>query len=68
MIGMKKLQLFTQLHLSEQSWLKTAEHCSIYLLSKVATRVLFSIFIISYRFFVPPFCSGWRFSFLLYVF
>lgn len=46
MIGMKKLQLFTQLHLSEQSWLRTAEHCSIYLSSKVATYVLFNILII----------------------
>lgn len=43
LIGMKKLQLFTQLHLSEQSWLRTAEHCSIYLLSKVAMRVLFNV-------------------------
>lgn len=46
---MKKLQLFTQLHLSEQSWLRTAEHCSIYLSSKVAMRVLFNVLVV----FVP---------------
>lgn len=43
MIGMKKMQLFTQLHLSEQSWQRTAEHCSIYLSSKVATQLRISL-------------------------
>lgn len=38
MIGLRKLQLFTQLHLSEQSWLGTAEHCSLFLSSKVDTQ------------------------------
>ncbi|XP_034534055.1 axonemal dynein light chain domain-containing protein 1 isoform X2 [Notolabrus celidotus] len=33
-ISMKKLQLVSQLHISEQSWSKTAKHCSIYLTSK----------------------------------
>lgn len=42
MIGMKRLQLFTQLHLSEQSWQRTAEHCSIFLSAKVATHSKYS--------------------------
>ncbi|KAM7388054.1 hypothetical protein PAMP_024255 [Pampus punctatissimus] len=33
-ISVKKLHLVNQLHLSEQSWFKTAEHCSTYLTSK----------------------------------
>ncbi|KAM7011951.1 axonemal dynein light chain domain-containing protein 1 [Tautogolabrus adspersus] len=33
-ISVKKLQLISQLHISEQSWSKTAEHCILYLSSK----------------------------------
>ncbi|XP_070765582.1 axonemal dynein light chain domain-containing protein 1 [Enoplosus armatus] len=33
-ISVKKLQLISRLHISEQSWSKTAEHCSLYLASK----------------------------------
>nr|XP_020467719.1 axonemal dynein light chain domain-containing protein 1 isoform X2 [Monopterus albus] len=33
-ISVKKLQLVSQLHVCEQSWFKTAEHCVLYLTSK----------------------------------
>ncbi|XP_041647909.1 axonemal dynein light chain domain-containing protein 1 isoform X2 [Cheilinus undulatus] len=33
-ISVKKLQLMSQLHISKQSWSKTAEHCILYLSSK----------------------------------
>ncbi|XP_076583081.1 axonemal dynein light chain domain-containing protein 1 [Chaetodon auriga] len=33
-ISVKKLQLISRLHITEQSWFKTAEHCSLYLTSK----------------------------------
>ncbi|KAM9358391.1 axonemal dynein light chain domain-containing protein 1 [Symphorus nematophorus] len=33
-ISVKKLQLINRLYVSEQSWSKTAEHCSLYLASK----------------------------------
>ncbi|KAM9848871.1 axonemal dynein light chain domain-containing protein 1 [Aulostomus maculatus] len=33
-ISTKKLRLVSQLHISEQSWFHTAEHCSIYITSK----------------------------------
>ncbi|XP_028300419.1 axonemal dynein light chain domain-containing protein 1 isoform X2 [Gouania willdenowi] len=33
-INRKKLQLVSRLHLSEQNWFKTAEHCVLYLVSK----------------------------------
>ncbi|XP_074524433.1 axonemal dynein light chain domain-containing protein 1 isoform X3 [Halichoeres trimaculatus] len=33
-ISVRKLQLFSQLHTSEQNWSKTAKHCSIFLMSK----------------------------------
>ncbi|KAF0041949.1 hypothetical protein F2P81_005481 [Scophthalmus maximus] len=33
-ISVKKLQLVSQLHVHEQSWSKTAEHCILYLTSK----------------------------------
>ncbi|XP_038571392.1 axonemal dynein light chain domain-containing protein 1 isoform X2 [Micropterus salmoides] len=33
-ISVKKLLLISQLHISEQSWSKTAEHCNLYLTSK----------------------------------
>lgn len=39
-ISVKKLQLVKRLHISEQSWFKTAEHCSLYLASKVALQLL----------------------------
>ncbi|XP_040896473.1 axonemal dynein light chain domain-containing protein 1 isoform X2 [Toxotes jaculatrix] len=35
-ISVKKLQLVNQLHVYEQSWFKTAEHCILYLTSKDA--------------------------------
>lgn len=38
---MKKLHLISQLHITEQSWSKTAEHCSLYLSSKVTMHFLF---------------------------
>lgn len=41
LISVKKLQLISRLHISEQSWFKTAEHCSLYLTSKVAMQFLF---------------------------
>nr|XP_046248034.1 axonemal dynein light chain domain-containing protein 1 isoform X2 [Scatophagus argus] len=34
LISLKKLKLMSQLHISEQSWFKTAEHCSLYLTSQ----------------------------------
>ncbi|XP_029939538.1 axonemal dynein light chain domain-containing protein 1 [Salarias fasciatus] len=33
-ISTKKLQLVSQLHISEQSWFKSAEHCILYITSK----------------------------------
>ncbi|XP_073332588.1 axonemal dynein light chain domain-containing protein 1 [Pagrus major] len=33
-VRVKKLHLISQLHITEQSWSKTAEHCSLYLTSK----------------------------------
>ncbi|XP_078114779.1 axonemal dynein light chain domain-containing protein 1 [Sander vitreus] len=33
-ISVKKLQLISRLHIIEQSWFKTAEHCSLYLTLK----------------------------------
>uniref|UniRef100_A0A3Q4HZK6 Axonemal dynein light chain domain containing 1 n=1 Tax=Neolamprologus brichardi TaxID=32507 RepID=A0A3Q4HZK6_NEOBR len=33
-ISVKKLHLVSQLHISEQSWFKTAEHCILFLTSK----------------------------------
>ncbi|XP_035508721.1 axonemal dynein light chain domain-containing protein 1 [Morone saxatilis] len=33
-ISVKKLQLISRLHISEQNWSKTAEHCSLYVTSK----------------------------------
>uniref|UniRef100_A0A671Y7A3 Axonemal dynein light chain domain containing 1 n=1 Tax=Sparus aurata TaxID=8175 RepID=A0A671Y7A3_SPAAU len=33
-VRVKKLHLISQLHITEQSWSKTAEHCSLYLSSK----------------------------------
>ncbi|XP_070688333.1 axonemal dynein light chain domain-containing protein 1 [Pempheris klunzingeri] len=33
-ISVKKLQLISQLHIIQQSWNKTAEHCNLYLTSK----------------------------------
>ncbi|KAM3876282.1 axonemal dynein light chain domain-containing protein 1-like [Diretmus argenteus] len=34
MISLKKLQLVSRLHVSEQSWSKTAQHCTIFLTSQ----------------------------------
>ncbi|XP_028259743.1 axonemal dynein light chain domain-containing protein 1 [Parambassis ranga] len=33
-ISVKKLQLVSRLHISENNWFKTAEHCSLYMSSK----------------------------------
>lgn len=38
-ISTKKLNMIKQLHLSEQSWFKAAEHCSLYLASMVAATL-----------------------------
>lgn len=40
-ISVKKLHLITRLHISEQSWSKTAEHCCRYHSSKVTMQFLF---------------------------
>lgn len=39
-ISVKKLQLVSRLHVYEQSWFKTAEHCILYLTSKVTMQFL----------------------------
>lgn len=38
-ISTKKLNMIKQLHISEQSWFKAAEHCSLYLASMVAATL-----------------------------
>lgn len=38
-ISTKKLNMIKQLHISEQSWFKGAEHCSLYLASMVAAAL-----------------------------
>lgn len=38
-ISTKKLHMIKQLHISEQSWFKAAEHCSLYLASMVAAAL-----------------------------
>uniref|UniRef100_A0A3Q3GTL8 Axonemal dynein light chain domain containing 1 n=1 Tax=Labrus bergylta TaxID=56723 RepID=A0A3Q3GTL8_9LABR len=44
-ISVKKLQLISQLHITEQSWSKTAEHCILYLSSKVTVQFLHLYFL-----------------------
>ena len=40
-ISVKKLRLVSRLHVIEQSWVKTAEHCSLFLTLKVTKQLLF---------------------------
>lgn len=40
-ISVKKLQLISRLHIMEQSWFKTAEHCSLNIALKVTMHFLF---------------------------
>uniref|UniRef100_A0A667WMA5 Axonemal dynein light chain domain containing 1 n=1 Tax=Myripristis murdjan TaxID=586833 RepID=A0A667WMA5_9TELE len=39
-ISLKKLQVVSRLHVSEQGWAKTAEHCTIFLTHKVTLLLL----------------------------
>lgn len=47
-ISTKKLNMIKQLHISEQSWFKAAEHCSLYLASMVAATPQFPFNILTF--------------------